>query len=59
MFLVVRKAVLMEDEGRQSIERSFVTKAEAVDWVAAQVNKYFGPHDYFILEAPDPQTSAD
>jgi hypothetical protein len=48
MFRVMRKAQLMEDEGRDQFEADFATKEAADAWIAAQ-SGYFRPGDYFII----------
>ena len=49
MWLVVRKAVIMEDEGRLELIKPFESRAEAEAWIAAQSNEYFKPWDYVIF----------
>ena len=49
-YIIIRKAVLMEDEGREHVEKVFVTEAEANAWIAIQKDEYFKPHDYYITE---------
>lgn len=46
--VVIRKAVLMEDEGREQLVQRFDTEDEARAWVAAQEGEYFGPSDYYV-----------
>lgn len=48
--LVVRHPVLMEDEGRYTVVRSFSSVREAQEWIDKQANEYFKPGDYSILE---------
>lgn len=50
MFVIMRKAVLMEDEGRQEFIKTAHTRKEAQDWIDAQKNEYFKPGDYYIAE---------
>lgn len=48
--LVLRKPVFMEDEGGYSLIRQFNTVEEANDWVEAQAEEFFRPHDYLVVE---------
>ena len=63
-FAIVRRACLIEDEGREEFVMKvhtlkeaqdwFVMKVhtlkEAQDWIAAQENRYFKPNDYTIYQ---------
>ena len=48
MVHVFRKAVFMEDEGREHYIRSFYTTQEAILWIKSQEGEYFSPNDYYI-----------
>lgn len=48
MCLIMRKPVLMEDEGRFSFIKR-CTEAEATQWVSDQEGQYFHPSDYTII----------
>jgi hypothetical protein len=50
--VIIRKAVLMEDEGREHLVKIMNSRQEAIEWVAKQAGQYFGPGDYRILEEP-------
>jgi hypothetical protein len=45
----MRRAVLMEDEGREMVATSFEDRKSAEDWIAQQAGEYFKPEDYYIL----------
>lgn len=47
--IVMRKACLQEDEGRESYVASFDDRAKAQAWVDQQKGEYFGPGDYKIV----------
>jgi len=47
-YVVIRKAVLMEDEGSDKIIQTFADKAEAEEWIKSQEGQYFRPSDYYI-----------
>lgn len=47
MIRVVRRPVLMEDEGRYHVAAEFETLEEAEAWIAAQ-DEYFKPSDYLV-----------
>lgn len=47
-FVIIRRAVLMEDEGRENIVKVCRTRAEAETWIAKQAGEYFGSSDYYI-----------
>lgn len=51
-YIVMRRAVLMEDEGRHHFIASFGDKKQAKLWIDTQKG-YFGPGDYYIAEVPD------
>lgn len=48
-FVVMRRAVLQEDEGRDHYIQGFETEQEALAFVANQVG-YFKPGDFYILK---------
>lgn len=48
MCIVMRKAVLQEDEGREHFVESFPDRQSAQDWIDAQKGQYFRPSDYYI-----------
>lgn len=56
-YIVVRRAVLPEDEGRQHIVRSFNSLVKAQQWIADQVGQYHPPGDYYVAVEvkPPPQ----
>ena len=45
--VIMRRSVLMEDEGRQFVIK-ICPKEEARQWIAAQKGEYFAPSDYYI-----------
>jgi len=49
-FQVIRKAVLMEDEGHEHLITSFDTRKEAEEWRLAQ-NEYFTADDFYINDS--------
>lgn len=49
-YVVMLKAVVMEQEGRESVAVVKHTREEAEAWIAAQKGEYFHPTDYYILE---------
>jgi hypothetical protein len=51
--VIIRRAVLMEDEGREHLVRIVDSHEEAVEWIAKQKGEYFGPGDYRIMVEPD------
>lgn len=51
--VIIRKAVLMEDEGHEHLIKICETHKEALEWVAQQQGEYFGPRDYRILVEND------
>lgn len=48
IYVVMRRPVLMEDEGQHSVVATFSSRDEAAYWIAAQANEYFRPGDYYI-----------
>ncbi len=46
---VMRKAVLQEDEGREHVVKTGITREEAEKWISSQ-NEYFVPDDFYIKE---------
>jgi hypothetical protein len=46
--VIIRKAVLMEDEGREHIISIEDSREAAQKWIAAQKGEYFSPSDYRI-----------
>jgi hypothetical protein len=51
-YVIILRAVTMEQEGMPSIAKTCGTLEEATKWVAAQENEYFKPGDYYIVEPP-------
>lgn len=49
--IIMRHAVLMEDEGRHHFIKKMQTREEAEDWIKAQKDEYFKPQDYYIAES--------
>jgi len=49
-FLVIRRAVLQEDEGREHLIAAFWSRSHAETWIANQEDQYFRPSDYYIVE---------
>jgi len=49
-FVVMRRPVFMEDEGRHTFVQTFRSKQKAKEWIAAQEKAYFKPDDYYICE---------
>lgn len=49
-YVVMRRAVLMEDEGREQMIHGYDTQKEAEDWIAEQKGEYFGPQDYYVAK---------
>lgn len=49
-YLVIRKPVLLEDEGRQFMIGQHDSRADAQQWIDQQVGKYHPPGDYIIVE---------
>lgn len=47
--VIIRKAVLMEDEGREHLIKICASLEEAKEWVAKQAGEYFSPTDYRIM----------
>ena len=47
-FLVIRKAVLQEDEGRVTPIKVFFLKANATAWIEKQEGEFFKPGDYYV-----------
>jgi hypothetical protein len=50
-FIVMRRACLMEDEGRHEFMGIYPTREAAAAWITAQKGQYFKPGDYYIAEA--------
>lgn len=50
-YAIMRRPCIMEDEGRHEFIDTVLTRADAERWIAAQVNEYFTPQDYYILES--------
>ena len=48
--IIMRRPVLMEDEGRHFFEKGPISKKEAEKWIEAQKDEYFKPSDYYIIE---------
>lgn len=46
--IVMRRAVLQEDEGREAYIGQYNSQAEAEAWIAAQEGCYFRPSEYYI-----------
>ena len=53
-FAVIRKAVIMEDEGREEFIDVFPSYKEARAWIDSQKGEYFAPSDYYIMERRTP-----
>ena len=49
--IVMRRPVLMEDEGMHSLVKICASQKEAEDWIAAQADEYFKTQDYYIVAA--------
>lgn len=49
-YAVMRKPVLMEDEGREFYINNYETEEEANAWIESQKGKYFRPSDYYVLK---------
>ena len=49
--IIMRRPVLMEDEGRHFYEKGPISRKEAEDWIKSQRDEYFKPSDYYIVEA--------
>jgi hypothetical protein len=47
--MVMRRPVLMEDEGRHFPIKDGLTYEAAEAWIAQQKGEYFGPGDYYIF----------
>lgn len=50
--VIMRKPVVMEDEGRHFAISFVNSRAAAEAWIAAQKGQYFGPGDYYVIEDP-------
>ena len=48
---VMRKAVLMEDEGHEALIAYQIPMENAVSWISMQGDEYFKPSDYYITES--------
>ena len=46
--IVIRRACLPEDEGREEIVEIYNSVLEARNWIDAQENEYFKPQDYYV-----------
>ncbi|QIG66769.1 hypothetical protein EVB27_099 [Rhizobium phage RHph_TM16] len=55
-FQVWRKAVLMEDHGREEFMAAYIFKMDAENWIKQQKGKYHGPGDYYIKEVKQNRT---
>lgn len=53
IYIVTRKPVLMEDEGRYFQIKAYRNRKEAEKWIAEQKGEYHPPSDYFIAECPE------
>lgn len=53
IYLVMRKASLMEDEGREQHMFHTASKQDAETWIADQKGEFFGPKDYYIAEVTE------
>lgn len=53
--VVIRKPVVMEDEGRFHVVKLYPTKAEAQAWVKSQTvaKDYYGADDYEVYEVEE------
>jgi hypothetical protein len=51
IYLVMRRPVLPEDEGRHDTVCYFETRWLAQKWIDDQKDEYFKPQDYYIVEA--------
>ena len=49
MPVIMRYAVLQEDEQEDKFVKSVDTKEEAEKWIANQKDEYFKPTDYYIV----------
>lgn len=49
-YAIMRRPVLMEDEGRHFLIKVMDSKHAAEVWIKAQEGEYFKPSDYYILE---------
>jgi hypothetical protein len=49
-YIVIRKAVLMEDEGHPQYVAVYTDPDKARQWINAQAAEYFGPGDYWMAE---------
>lgn len=47
--VIMRRAVLQEDEGRQEFIRTCSSRKEAKDWIRKQKHQYFSPSDYYVV----------
>lgn len=52
-YIVMRKPVLMEDEGRHFHIKMYNTRAEAAAWINEQKGEYHPPSDYYIAECKE------
>lgn len=51
MYAIMRRACIMEDEGRNFLVKVSSSKEEAQKWIDSQKDEYFKPSDYYILES--------
>jgi len=49
-YIVMRYAVLPEDEGREHMIKGYETLTEAKAWIVSQKAEYFKPTDYYIAQ---------
>ncbi len=54
MVIIMRRPVLMEDEGRHFYEKGPLPREEALKWITAQKDEYFKPGDYYLAEVHTP-----
>lgn len=47
-YIVLRRASLMEDEGRDEYINKFETYDLAMGWIQGQRGKYFSPDNYYV-----------
>ena len=53
MFIVMRKPVLMEDEGRHFFIKEFENREDAEQWIADQEEEFFHSGDYYVATVGD------
>ena len=49
-WIVLRRPVLMEDEGQVTLVKQFTLRKDAEAWIAKQHDQYFKPKDYYVVE---------